>query len=133
MKLEIRLKSFESTLLQRALVQIQGVAKEHDMHVCSSCVFPVSTQLFTVLRSPHVHKKSREQFKLQKHKALCTLISSNSDLARVSDQAVFDPLLYVNNVRAFFAYIKTMRFIGVQIHITLITCTYLRPIKVHIS
>ena len=111
MKLEIRLKSFESLLLERALLEIGDLSLKHFNDIKSHrYVFPTRTKDFTVLRSPHVHKKSREQFHLKKHKAIYVLNFENNECHHIN-----------NWVR----YLKTIKLLGVQIHITLINNTYL--------
>ncbi len=111
MKLEIRLKSFESKLLLGALKEIDELSNNHVENIEKSCfVFPTRRKDFTVLRSPHVHKKSREQFHLEKHKALYVLHFVENDEAIINK---------------WISYLKTIKLLGVQIHITLINNTYL--------
>jgi len=75
--MKILIKSFDSQNLKDSLEQIIKMRKVLSKNLCSKeSVFglPKTTQRWTVLRSPHVDKKSREQFQIQNH---CVLYNTD--------------------------------------------------------
>lgn len=71
--IKILIKSFDSQTLKNSLKQIIEIRKllSKDVDIKESTFgLPKSTQKWTVLRSPHVDKKSREQFQIQNHSIL---------------------------------------------------------------
>lgn len=71
--MKILIKSFDPQTLKHSLEQIVKMRKLLSKVSCSNesiFGFPITTQKWTVLRSPHVDKKSREQFQIQNHSVL---------------------------------------------------------------
>lgn len=66
-KIKITLKSFDHTVLERASTDIMVAIKRTGADVRGPVPLPRSIERFTVLRSPHVNKKSREQFEIRTH------------------------------------------------------------------
>jgi len=64
-KIKIRLKSFDHRLLEQATKEIVGAVKRTGADVNGPIPLPRKIRRFTVLRSPHVNKKSREQFEIR--------------------------------------------------------------------
>ena len=74
-KIRLTLKSYDYRLLDNAVRQIVLTAKRTGSQVLGPVPFPNRKKLFTVLRSPHVDKKSREQFEIITHKRILDLVS----------------------------------------------------------
>jgi small subunit ribosomal protein S10 len=73
-KIRIRLKSYDHRLLDQSVSEIVETAKRTGARVVGPIPLPVRINRFTVLRSPHVDKKSREQFEIRTHKRLVDII-----------------------------------------------------------
>ncbi|HEY5998642.1 MAG TPA: 30S ribosomal protein S10 [bacterium] len=77
-KIRIRLKSYDHRLLDQSVVEIVDTAKRTGARVVGPIPLPVRINRFTVLRSPHVDKKSREQFEVRTHKRLVDIMEPTS-------------------------------------------------------
>ena len=73
-KIRIRLKAYEAKILDRSAKEIIETAKRTGAKVAGPIPLPTSTHRYTVLRGPHVDKKSREQFEIRIHKRLMDII-----------------------------------------------------------
>ena len=73
-KIRIRLKSYDHRLLDQSVSEIVETAKRTGARVVGPIPLPVRINRFTVLRSPHVDKKSREQFEIRTHKRLVDIM-----------------------------------------------------------
>ncbi|MBX9697175.1 MAG: 30S ribosomal protein S10 [Alphaproteobacteria bacterium] len=69
-KIRIRLKAFDHRLLDQSVREIVNTAKRTGARVCGPIPLPTKLERFTVLRGPHIDKKSREQFEIRTHKRL---------------------------------------------------------------
>jgi small subunit ribosomal protein S10 len=69
-KIKIRLKGYDHRILDQSAVDIVETAKRTGARVCGPIPLPTQINKFTVLRSPHVDKKSREQFEVRTYKRL---------------------------------------------------------------
>lgn len=69
-RIRIRLKAFDSRLLDKATAEIVEKARQTGAKVAGPIPLPTRIERFTVNRSPHVDKKSREQFEIRTHKRL---------------------------------------------------------------
>ncbi|WP_121543306.1 30S ribosomal protein S10 [Candidatus Rickettsia colombianensi] len=76
-KIKIRLKSFDHRSLDQATKEIVSVVKRTFANINGPIPLPRKIERFTVNRSPHVHKKSREQFEIRKHKRLLVIDDPN--------------------------------------------------------
>jgi len=74
-KIRIRLKGYDQRLLDRSAEDIVETAKRTGAGVAGPVPLPTQKQIFTVLRSPHVNKKSREQFEMRTHKRLIDILN----------------------------------------------------------
>jgi small subunit ribosomal protein S10 len=74
-KIRLTLKSYDHQLLDKAVKQIALAAKKTGTDLVGPVALPNKHRCFTVLRSPHVNKKSREQFELITHKRILEIIS----------------------------------------------------------
>ena len=76
--IRIRLKAFDYRVLDASTEEIVNTAKRTGAQVRGPIPLPNKIEKFTVLRSPHVNKKSREQFQLSSYKRLLDIYSSSS-------------------------------------------------------
>ena len=67
-RIRIRLKAFDHAVIDQASADIVRTAEKTGAQVSGPIPLPTKTQRWTVLRSPHVDKKSREQFEIRTHK-----------------------------------------------------------------
>jgi small subunit ribosomal protein S10 len=72
--IRIRLKAFDHRVLDQSTGEIVATAKRTGAQVRGPIPLPTSIERFTVLRSPHVDKKSREQFEIRTHKRLLDIV-----------------------------------------------------------
>jgi small subunit ribosomal protein S10 len=77
-KIRIRLKAYDSKLLDQSAGEIVETAKRTGAKVVGPIPLPTRINKFTVLRSPHVDKKSREQFEIRTHKRLLDILEPNA-------------------------------------------------------
>jgi small subunit ribosomal protein S10 len=75
-RIRIRLKAFDHAVLDQAAADIVRTVEKSGAKVSGPIPLPTKTQRWTVLRSPHVDKKSREQFELKTHKRLIDIRES---------------------------------------------------------
>ena len=73
-KIRIRLKAYDYKLLDQSAGEIVETAKRTGARVVGPIPLPTRINKFTVLRSPHVDKKSREQFEIRTHKRLLDIL-----------------------------------------------------------
>lgn len=73
-KIRIRLKAFDHKLLDQSAQKIVETAKKTGAKVSGPVPLPTEKNVFTILRSPHVNKDSREQFEMRTHKRLIDVI-----------------------------------------------------------
>jgi len=73
-KVHIRVKSFYHQVLEGLAAQIVETAKRTGALVSGPIPLPTERNIYTVLRSPHVHKDSREQFEMRTHKRLIDIL-----------------------------------------------------------
>jgi len=73
-KIRIRLKAYDYKLLDQSAGEIVETAKRAGAKVVGPIPLPTRINKFTVLRSPHVDKKSREQFEIRTHKRLLDIL-----------------------------------------------------------
>ena len=69
-RIRIRLKAFDHAVIDQASADIVRTAEKTGAKVSGPIPLPTKTKRWTVLRSPHVDKKSREQFEIRTHKRL---------------------------------------------------------------
>ena len=73
--MRLTLKSYDHQLLDGAVKQIVMTVKRTGSQIVGPVPLPSKKRVFTVLRSPHIDKKSREQFSLVTHKRLLDIIA----------------------------------------------------------
>lgn len=79
-KIRIKLKAYDHRLLDQSARDIVEVARRTGAIVSGPIPLPTERSLFTVLRSPHVDKKSREQFELRVHKRLIEISNATREM-----------------------------------------------------
>lgn len=77
-KIRIRLKAYDGRLLDRSVLDIVETAKRTGAAVVGPIPLPTKREIYTVLRSPHVDRKSREQFEIRTHKRLVDILNPNA-------------------------------------------------------
>jgi small subunit ribosomal protein S10 len=77
-RIRIRLKAFDHAVIDQASADIVRTAEKTGAQVSGPIPLPTKTQRWTVLRSPHVDKKSREQFELKTHKRVIDILDSRA-------------------------------------------------------
>lgn len=87
-KIRLTFKSYDHQLLDKAVKQVVLAVKRTGSEIVGPVPLPNHRRCFTVLRSPHVNKESREQFELITHKRILDIIA-------VSDQTM-DALMKLN-------------------------------------
>lgn len=78
-KIRVKLKSFDHRLIDRSVAELVAVAKRTGATISGPIPLPTRIEKFTVLRSVHVNKKSREQFEIRTHKRLIDIMNTNPD------------------------------------------------------
>ena len=73
-KIRIRLKAYDSKVLDQSAREILDTARRTGASVAGPIPLPTKIHRYTVLRGPHVNKKSREQFEVRTHKRLMDII-----------------------------------------------------------
>ena len=74
-KIRIRLKGYDQRVLDRSTEDIIEAAKRTGARIAGPIPLPTRKETYTVLRSPHVDKKSREQFEIRTHKRLIDILN----------------------------------------------------------
>ena len=77
-KIRIRLKAYDHRILDQSTTEIVDTAKRTGARVVGPIPLPTDRNLICVLRSPHVDKKSREQFEMRTHKRLLDILEPTS-------------------------------------------------------
>lgn len=78
-KIRIRLKAFDQRMLDRSVLDIVETAKRTGARVVGPIPLPTKREIYTVLRSPHVDRKSREQFEMRTHIRVLDLLDPTLD------------------------------------------------------
>jgi small subunit ribosomal protein S10 len=77
-KIRIKLKSYDHYLVDKSAEKIVRTVKQTGAVVSGPIPLPTEKKIYTVLRSPHVNKESREQFELCAHKRLIDIYSTST-------------------------------------------------------
>lgn len=73
-KIRIRLKAYDHKILDQSLKELVDTVRRTGAKIIGPIPLPTKISRYTVLRSPHVDKKSREQFEMRIHKRLIDII-----------------------------------------------------------
>ncbi len=77
-KIRITLKAFDHNLIDKSCERIVETAKKAGAKVSGPIPMPTEKEVVTILRSPHKHKDSREQFEIRTHKRLIDIYNPSS-------------------------------------------------------
>ena len=77
-KIRIRLKAYDSKLLDQSMAEIVDTARRTGARMAGPIPLPTVINKYCVLRSPHVDKKSREQFEIRTHKRIVDITEPTS-------------------------------------------------------
>ncbi|MGB4780780.1 30S ribosomal protein S10 [Candidatus Methylomirabilis sp.] len=75
-RIRIRLKAYDHRILDQSAMEIVGTAQRTGARVSGPIPLPTKISRFTVLRSPHIDKKSREQFEIRTHIRLMDILDA---------------------------------------------------------
>ena len=87
-KMRIRLKAYDHVVLEQAASKIVEEDRKTGSEVSGPIPLPTKKEIITILRSPHKHKDSREQFEMRTHKRVIDVIAPN--------QATVDALMSID-------------------------------------
>ncbi len=87
-KMRIRLKAYDHVLLEQSAAKIVEVARKTGSEVVGPIPLPTRKEIVTILRSPHKHKDSREQFEMRTHKRVIDVLNPT--------QATVDALMSID-------------------------------------
>ena len=87
-KIRIKLKAYEHSIIDQSAERIVETAKRTGSQVSGPIPLPTEKEIVTILRSPHKHKDSREQFEMRTHKRLIDIIEPT--------QKTMDALMQLN-------------------------------------
>ena len=73
-KIRIKLKAYEHSVIDASAARIVDTAKRSGARVSGPSPLPTEKEIVTILRSPHKHKDSREQFEMRTHKRLIDIL-----------------------------------------------------------
>jgi len=77
-RIRIRLKAYDYRIIDKSAHQIIQTAERSGATIIGPVPLPTDRKAITVIRSPHVHKDSREQFEMRVHKRLIDVIDPSS-------------------------------------------------------
>ncbi len=75
-RIRIRLRAYDHEVLDKSTAEIVQTARRTGARVSGPIPLPTKKTIYTVLRSPHIDKKSREQFEIRTHKRLIEIFDS---------------------------------------------------------
>jgi small subunit ribosomal protein S10 len=73
-KIRIKLKAYDYRILDTSVNEIVETARRTGARVCGPIPLPTRRSIYTVLRGPHIDKKSREQFEIRIHKRMLDIV-----------------------------------------------------------
>ena len=82
-RIRIRMEAYDHTILDQSAKDIVDTAKRTEAIVHGPIPLPTRIERYTVLRSPHIDKKSREQFEIRTHKRLIDIVQPTMPWSRV--------------------------------------------------
>lgn len=98
-KIRIKLQAYEHRILDQSVVEILNTARRTGSMVAGPIPLPTRIERFTVNRSPHINKKSMDQFEIRTHKRLLDIINPTAktvdELKKLNLPAGVDILLKV--------------------------------------
>lgn len=94
-KIRIRMESYDHQALDVSAREIVDHAKRTNVRVSGPIPLPTRIERYTVLRSPHVNKKSREQFEIRTHKRIIDIIEPNARTVEALNRLVVPAGVFV--------------------------------------
>jgi len=76
-RIRIKLKAYDHKILDQSVKRIVEIIERSGAKICGPIPLPTKISKFTVLRSPHTHKDSREQFEMRIHKRVIDIMKFN--------------------------------------------------------
>ena len=95
MKIRIKLKAYDHRLLDQSATEIVDTAKRTGARVAGPIPLPTRINRYTVLRGPHVDKKSREQFEIRTHKRIIDILEPNARTVEALNRLVVPAGVFV--------------------------------------
>ena len=78
-RIRVKLKAYDHRLVDKSAKEIVETAKRTGAEISGPVPLPIKINRYTVLRSPHVNKKSREQFEIRTHKRLIDILKPTAE------------------------------------------------------
>ena len=94
-KIRIRMEAYDHKALDSSAKEIVEHARRTNAKVSGPIPLPTRIERYTVLRSPHVNKKSREQFELRTHKRLIDIFDANARTVEILNRLVVPAGVFV--------------------------------------
>jgi len=91
-RIRIRLKAYDHRVLDQSTTEIVDTAKRTGATVAGPIPLPTVRNTYTVLRSPHVDKKSREQFEIRTHKRVIDILEPTPRTIEASTASLCRPV-----------------------------------------
>jgi len=94
-RIRIRMEAYDHRALDASAVEIVDQAKRSSARVRGPVPLPVRIERYTVLRSPHVNKKSREQFEMRTHRRLIDIFEPTARTVEALNRLVVPAGVFV--------------------------------------
>ena len=94
-KIRIRMEAYDSKALDASAKEIVDQARRTNARVSGPVPLPTRIERYTVLRSPHINKKSREQFEMRTHKRLIDIHEANARTVEALNRLVVPAGIFV--------------------------------------
>ena len=78
-RIRVKLKAFDHKLIERSAAEIVATARRTGAEISGPIPLPTRVEKFTILRSVHVNKKSRDQYEVRTHKRMIDIMNTNPD------------------------------------------------------
>ncbi len=78
-RIRVKLKAFDHKLIDRSAAEIVATARRTGAEISGPIPLPTRVEKFTILRSVHVNKKSRDQYEVRTHKRMIDIMNTNPD------------------------------------------------------
>ncbi len=87
-RIRIRMEGYDHEVLDRTAAEIVKTARDNQAEVHGPIPLPTRIERYTVLRSPHIDRKSREQFEIRTHKRLIDILKPNQKTIEALNQGL---------------------------------------------
>ncbi len=78
-RIRVKLKAFDHKLIDRSAAEIVATVRRTGAEISGPIPLPTRVEKFTILRSVHVNKKSRDQYEVRTHKRMIDIMNTNPD------------------------------------------------------